>query len=376
MRFLIDVLHPAHVHFFHHFIRECEAAGHGVFITARRKEVALDLLEAYGHPYRLISSQGKKKIDLLWELLLRNRALAEAALEFRPDALLGIMGISIAAVGRKLGIPSYVFYDTENATISNWLTFPRATEVITPSCYAKRVRGKHVTYPGYQELAYLHPDRFSPDPGIRVALGLAEGERFVLVRFVSWGASHDVFHRGFSPEGKLRLVEKLGKHVRVFISSEGPLPAGLEALRLPIPPHWVHHADAFADLLVGESATMASEAAVLGTPAIFCSPVGRGYTDEEERRYGLVRSVRREEEAMLAAEEVLGRDSAEMKLECAERRRRMLEEKVDVTAWMLEHLGVALPRRRGPDAAGEGRGWPGSEAPAAAGEPACSGLRS
>ena len=34
---------------------------------------------------------------------------------------------------------------------------------------------------------------------------------------------------------------------------------------------------------------MSSEAAVLGVPAVFIATTGRGYTDDEERRYGLVR---------------------------------------------------------------------------------------
>ena len=51
----------------------------------------------------------------------------------------------------------------------------------------------------------------------------------------------------------------------------------------------IHHLIAHARLVVGESATMSSEAAVLGVPAVFIATTGRGYTDDEERRYGLVR---------------------------------------------------------------------------------------
>ena len=342
MRYLIDILHPAHVHFFHHFIVEAEKAGHEVFITARKKEMATELLEAYGHPHRVISTMAKKKLDLVWELLLRNRALEECAREFRPDAMMGIMGISIAAVGRKLGIPSYVFYDTENATVSNLITFPRATEVITPRCYSKKVRGNHVTYSGNHELAYLHPKRFTPDPEIRKALGLRDDEGFALVRFVSWGASHDFFQRGFTLEGKRRLIESLQKRMRVFVSSEGPLPEDLQSLRLPIPPVLVHHVIAQASLLVGESATMASEAAVLGTPAVFCSPVGRGYTDEEEKRFGLVWNVKKEEDALRAVDQILaiGPDAASLRREFQRRRSHLIRESVDVTGWILDHMGA------------------------------------
>ena len=44
---------------------------------------------------------------------------------------------------------------------------------------------------------------------------------------------------------------------------------------------------AFAGLYVGEGATMASEAAVLGTPAVYVNTLTMGYVQDEER-YGLL----------------------------------------------------------------------------------------
>jgi hypothetical protein len=40
MKILIDIGHPAHVHFFKNAIRELEGRGHEVKVTARDKEVA------------------------------------------------------------------------------------------------------------------------------------------------------------------------------------------------------------------------------------------------------------------------------------------------------------------------------------------------
>ncbi len=57
---------------------------------------------------------------------------------------------------------------------------------------------------------------------------------------------------------------------------------------MSIPPHRIHHLMAFADLYVGESATMAAESAILGTHAVFVSSSRRGYTDELENEYELV----------------------------------------------------------------------------------------
>ena len=58
--------------------------------------------------------------------------------------------------------------------------------------------------------------------------------------------------------------------------------------QIPCPPEKIHHALYYADLFYGESPTMASEAACLGTPARYIDHKGRGYTDEQERKYGLV----------------------------------------------------------------------------------------
>ena len=111
---------------------------------------------------------------------------------------------------------------------------------------------------------------------------------------------------------------------------------------LPIPPVLVHHVIAQASLLVGESATMASEAAVLGTPAVFCSPVGRGYTDEEEKRFGLVWNVKKEEDALRAVDQILaiGPDAASLRREFQRRRSHLIRESVDVTGWILDHMGA------------------------------------
>jgi predicted glycosyltransferase len=93
---------------------------------------------------------------------------------------------------------------------------------------------------------------------------------------------------GLTGARKIELVKLLAGYGRVLISSENDLPPELEPYRLTIPPSHIHHFLAFASLLVGESATMASECAVLGVPSFYISPVGRGYTDEQEKRYGLV----------------------------------------------------------------------------------------
>jgi len=285
---------------------------------------------------------------MVWEVLLRDRALAEAAARFAPDVLLGVDGTSIAPVGKALGIPVHVFSDREDDLVSNWLTFPRVAEVITPEWFGKDAGKNHVTYPGFQPLAYLHPARFRPDPGLRRALGVSPGERLSIVRFACCGDRHGRFQRAIPTEGRRRLVGALLVRGPVLVSADGSLPPDLEELRLPLPPPLVHHALAAADVFVGEGATMALEAAVLGTPAVYSLPVLGGSLLEAKRRSGLVIHVGSEGEATAAALDILDRDPAEAAADRERRRRRLLEGCVDLTGWMARRFGVEekSPERR------------------------------
>lgn len=337
MRLLVDILHPGHVHFFRHVIAEMTDRGDEVLVTARRKEVAVDLLEAFDIPYVVLSDQATGAIGLSTEWAARTTRLASTARRFSPDVLLGIMGVSIAPVGRLFRRPALVFYDTEVATQTNRFVYPMASSVITPDCYDAPVRGNHITYPGYHELAYLHPNWFTPSTDKLDAFGLSTDEPFVVVRFVSWESSHDGGEVALDATQKIALVERLRQHGRVVISSEGRLPPSLESLCLPGPVEDIHHVLAYATLTVGESSTMASESAVLGTPAIHVAQTSRGYVDDLERRYGLVSHFQPEEfdAAVTAAEQAAAHPDPER---AGQARSQMLSDKIDVTSWMIDYL--------------------------------------
>ena len=53
MNILVDIGHPAHVHFFKNFIWEMQKRNHKLFINTVNKDVTLDLLEKYNFKYEL-----------------------------------------------------------------------------------------------------------------------------------------------------------------------------------------------------------------------------------------------------------------------------------------------------------------------------------
>ena len=135
MRILLDILHPAHVHFFRNAITELRTQGCEVVITARDKDITLKLLDLYGISYDCISREASTKFGLIQELLSRNAKLARIVRKTRPSTIASIGGISTAQVGFLTRTRNLIYYDTENAWVSNMLSYPFATEVITPTCY-------------------------------------------------------------------------------------------------------------------------------------------------------------------------------------------------------------------------------------------------
>jgi len=329
VKILVDIGHPAHVHFFKHPMRSWREQGHQMVVTSRAKEMAVDLLEAQGTPHILLTAQNRgNPLAMGGELLSRDVRLLRVVRQEKPDVLVGIGGIFVAHVGTVTRTPSIVFYDTERARMSNLLTYPFCSLVVVPECYGAWLPPWHVRYSGYHELSYLHPDHFSPDRSVAIQNGLNPDGKNFLVRTVSWQASHDYGDQGWSPDVLLAITEYLSRQGNVLISSEGALPSRLERYRYRGPPDQIHHLMAFLDLFVGESATMASECAVLGVPAIFASRIGLGYLDEQEKRFGLVFNCRTF--GWESLQETIDRALSEDASAWQERRKKLLSEKRNV----------------------------------------------
>ena len=335
MRIIVDILHPAHSHFFRNFIKEMKKKGHEILITARKKDVALELLREDGFDFKVISELKKGGLGLLKEFVSRTYKLYKIARRFKPDVLVGVMGPSITVVGKLLGIPAIVFYNNENAKMTNFFAYPLANAVCTSSSYCAKVNGRHITYPGYHELAYLHPKRFKPNKETLKKLRISAGEKYILVRFVSFQASHDVGEKGLS--NKRKVVEVLGRYGRVYITSETGLPEDLKRYVLRIKDKKdIFDVINYATLVFGEGATIASEAAMLGVPAVFVNSLQLGYLKELEKDYGLVYNFKRQEPGLQKAVELL--ESKKLKEKHQKAREKMLRGKIDVTEWMVEFV--------------------------------------
>ncbi|MBN2344868.1 MAG: DUF354 domain-containing protein [Candidatus Aminicenantes bacterium] len=341
MKLLIDIGHPAHVHYFRNLARIFIDKGSEVLFTTRDKEVAIQLLDHYGFTYVNFGKPYKSRIGKIWGLFWFTCRALIVALRFKPDICLNasMYGAIAAWLLRK---PHVSLEDTFNMEQVR-LYRPFTSVILTGSYPHPDLGKKEIRYSGYQELAYLHPRRFSPDPAILKMLGVEKDEKYVVLRFISWCASHDFGSRRASLREKEESVAELEKVARVFISSEAELPGPLKKFLLNIPPHRIHDVLAFASLYIGEGATMASECAMLGTPAIYINPQDVHTIREQESAYGLVYSFREIQGVVDKARELL--QTPRLKEEQAVRREKMLSEQVDLTAllvWVLENYPESL----------------------------------
>jgi len=338
MKILIDMGHPGHVHLFKNFIWEMEKRGYEIKITARDKEVTKELLNKYNIPYELVGKPSPGKLNLIKEWIYRDYNIYMIAKEFNPDLLLGVLNPVTAHVGKLLNKPTITFTDTEHAKFAKKITFPFLDVICTPSCYREHAGKKQICYNGYHELAYLHPNYFTPNPAVLTELGIIEDDPFIVIRFVSWDASHDVGHHGILD--KIGLVKELEKYGRVLITSEGALPPELEKYKIKVSPEKLHDLLYYATLYIGEGATTASECAVLGTHAIYVNTLRLGYTDEEEEKYDLLYTFSNPEtietDVLKKATELL--EDPELKAKGKKKREKLLEEKIDVTAFMVDFI--------------------------------------
>ena len=336
---LIDIGHPAHVHMYKHFAREMMARGHKVLFTCRSKEFETDLLESYSFDYINLGRKSASVLGKVFDMLRFDFKEWRIARRFRPDVLIShgsIVASHIAWICRK---PHVTFEDTFN--MEQVRLYAPFTRVIITADYPNPIShwDKVIQCPCYNELLYLHPNRFTPEIHIREELQLQEGERYTIVRFVGWNATHDMGHSGISIENKILAVKAFEQFGRVFISSESPLPKQLETYRFPLPPNRMHDAEAFASLVFGESATMASEAAVLGVPSIYIDNIGRYYTREQETRYHLcynfTESPEDQRRAIDKGVEIL---SGKTGVDYQAARAQLLKEKIDVTAFFVDFI--------------------------------------
>jgi predicted glycosyltransferase len=338
MRFLIFMGHPAHFHLFRFMIGALEKNGHQVKVLIRNKDILEDLCQSSGLSVTnvLPEKRGKGLLSLTQSYARKYRRISKIIREFKPDLLLGSEP-SLVHLGKFYRIPSIIFSEDDAAIIQKFakITYPFADVILSPdSCNAGKWEYKKTGYHGFHKLTYLHPTVFSPDRDQIPELGKDD---FFILRFAQLSAYHDTNRTGITKEIAAKLISILKPYGKIYITAERELEPEFEQYRLALDPLKIHHALAFAKLYIGDSQSMAVEAALLGTPGIrFNDFAGEiGVLNELENTYGLTYGIKTntpEKLYALTQELLADRNLAD---NFRVKRKKLLDEKINVFDFFL-----------------------------------------
>ena len=347
MNILFFVSHPAQFHFFKHTISDLKEKGNNVFLLVKTKDILTNLLDELGWEYiNILPKERKKgKISIILSLFERIYKIYRFSKKNKIDLFIGT-DASIAQVGRLINKPCITTLEDDYDVIKKLadLTYPFTSTIFTPKvCKVGKWDNKKIGYDGYMKLAYLHPNRFKPDISkIKVNLD----KPFYIIRLSGLAAHHDTGIKGISKNLLLRIIEVLEQKGTVFISSENKLDAHLAKYQLKIPSNDMHDYLNFADLIICDSQSMAVEAAILGTPNVRISSFkGKiSVLEELEDSYGLTIGILPEEEDRILKNISQIIENSDYKKEQQIKRKKLLEDKIDVTAmliWLIENYSDA-----------------------------------
>ena len=336
----IYLAHPAHFHLFKNLIINLRRT-YGVIVVYNEKEVLEELINSSKFSDIAHKVKTNKKINskgaLLLQFLLKIGGAFRLFYKLKPDIVIGTP-ILIPLIGCVLPYKSIIVNEDDFDVIKKTANFgyPFSNHILCPIvCRTTNFDNKSVKYQAYHELAYLHPNHYTPDKKIANKYVDLSSPYFI-IRFAKLIAHHDAGIKGISDEVASKIIDLLSQFGRVYITAERELSPIFEPFRIKINPIDMHHVMAFAKIYIGDSQTMAAESGVLGIPFIrFNDFVGRiSYLDELENKYHLGFGIKTSDEEKLlnTVKELL--NMVNLKELYKERRQKMLSEKIDYAAFL------------------------------------------
>lgn len=348
---------PAQIYFYKNIAQKLENDGNKIYMLIRAHGEGKDLVNELGisyYPYSLESNKlNSSKLSKVLSVPIDIFRAYNYLKNLDIDLVTGF-GLYDVYASILLGATSIIFTDDESKLISMSCNaifnayYPFIDSLVTPTSFKCNYGKKHYKINSYKELSYLHPNYYIPNKNIYDILKIDRTQPYVLLRFNSHQAFHDMYINGFSKMDKIKLSRELEKYSHVFISNEGELPSELERYQIDIPKSRIHDVLYYANLFVTDTATMATEAAILGTPTIRCNTLA-GKNDlgnfiELENEYNLLFNFKSPKMAIEKANELIQIPNLK---ECWRMRRDvLLKEKIDISEFFYKFI-INYPLSKG-----------------------------
>lgn len=345
----VDIMTSKQVWFLGTFVQYLKAKGVGVYVTVRRYQENIEILDKAIKSGRLdfeyevtgihggASNEGK-----LDAFLKRCQVHAHRVRQKDIKCAFSLSSPECARVAYGLGIPHVCTSDSPFSKAASLLTFPLSERIITSwlSDYWDFIRvgadpGKIVTFRGIDEIAWTRD--FKPDPTVVEGAGLDAKRPIVVVRALSpHFAENAPFFKDTETgvEGIIsELLKDCGRDVQIVAipryGEQGPILRRAFKDKVKV----IDHTDgpslvSNADVLISAGGTMNREAALLGTFAISIDPLCKhpmAYGEKFLAQKGLLLPTLDLKEAAAKAVEILKdkRKREDVKKKAAKLRREL-----------------------------------------------------
>lgn len=285
MKILIDINHPAHVHYFRNLIRIMKSHGHEFIVVNRDDKMINQLLDYYeiNHITRNKRPEKKNTNKSLLYLLGCICACMKASFIHKPNMYLGFASLPVSISSILFRKPCIILDDTEHNKLNHRLYLPGASVVLTPFYYNIDLGEKQLRFNAYVEQLYMHSHYFMKNETTINEQGVKSDE-YILVRYIAYDAHHDKDVKPLRDEQKKAIIQLLAQKYRVLLSMEkNNQDEFYKPYLVHFSPEKMHDIEAGAKFLVAEGATMASEAFVNGVPYVYLNPLQVGYIDQQQQ---------------------------------------------------------------------------------------------
>ncbi len=340
MKLLIDICHPAHVHYFKNLYKEL-INNHQVYVTCKDEKSVIDLLNAYQIPYMSIGKKAHSILGKIGKQLYFSLRIWWMCFTKNIDIALGCSP-SIVHASLLCKCHSILFDDDDQKVQFFTRTFvsPFASCILSPDTLKHEQLKNAIYYSGFQELAYLDPNVFNSYSRSYINIEHLVKKPYSIVRFNAFKAHHDINKTGMNLHQKRQLIQVLQKYGQVYITTENLIDSEFQEFQCKVPPQEMHNLMKEASLFVSDSQTMTTESALLGVPAFRCNSFAGELANinEIEYNWGLVFSYKPHEFDLMLQniEDLLSRQYAE---EWQAKREQMLNQKINVLEfwkWFIE----------------------------------------
>ena len=192
MKILIDINHPAHVHYFRNTIKIMAEKGHQFVVINRDDKMINQLLDYYQIEHIIRNKRPEKKNSLRSMLYLLGCICAciKATIRHKPNMYLGFGSSAASITALLFRKPCVILDDTEHNKLNHRLYLPGASVVLTPFYYNVNLGEKQIRFNAYVEQLYMHSHYFSKNDSVLEEQGVKSND-YVLVRYIAYDAHHD-----------------------------------------------------------------------------------------------------------------------------------------------------------------------------------------